>query len=82
MMTILQNIAEYTDALKAVKAHCMAARVIEASGKVIIEYPAGYEEALGHGGLRVDRNAVMLRRAVEQMERDWLRSFPSGNGMH
>lgn len=82
MNQIERNIAEFTDAMNAVKAHCMAARVKDAAGKVTITYPAGYEQALGHGGLRVDRNAVMLRRAVEIMERDWLRSFPSGNGMN
>lgn len=82
MNRLEQNIVEYSAALQAVKAHCMCARIEEAAGKLIVTYPAGYDEALGHGGLRIDRNAVMLRRAVEIMERDWLRSFPSGNGMN
>lgn len=82
MNRIEQNIAEFTDALKAVKAHCMCARIEESAGKMIVSYPPGYDEALGYGGLRIDRNAVMMRQALEIMERDWLRSFPGGNGMN
>lgn len=75
-MSIIQNIEEFTVARRAVEAHCMCARLEEAAGKLIVYYPEGYDEALGHGGLRIDRNAVMLRRAIDIMERDWLASFP------
>lgn len=72
-MTIQANIKEFYDALDAVKNHCMAARVELGAGKVTITYPEGDFEV---GGLRVDQNAVMLRRAIAIMERHWLSSFP------
>ena len=75
-MSVIQNIEEFTAARRAVEAHCMCARIEDAAGKLIIYYPDGYDEGLGHGGLRIDRNAVMLRRALEVMEREWLASFP------
>lgn len=76
-MSIIQNIEEFTAARHAVEAHCMCARLEESAGKLIVYYPEGYDESLGYGGLRIDRNAVMLRRALEIMERDWLASFPA-----
>lgn len=77
-MSIATNIETYQAALKAVKAHCMCARIEEAAGKLIVYYPEGDFRT---GGLRIDRNAVMLRRALEIMEREWLASYPGGNGM-
>jgi ABC-type protease/lipase transport system fused ATPase/permease subunit len=75
-MSIIQNIEEFTAARQAVEAHCMCARIEEAAGKLIVYYPEGYDESVGPGGLRIDRDAVMLRRALEIMEHDWLASFP------
>lgn len=72
-MSIIQNIEEFTAARRAVEAHCMCARLEEAAGKLIIYYPEGDFRT---AGLRIDRNAVMLRRAIDIMERDWLASFP------
>ena len=72
-MSIIQNIEEYTSARRAVEAHCMCARIDETAGKLIVYYPEG---DFITGGLRIDRNAVMLRRAIDIMERDWLASFP------
>lgn len=76
-MSIATNIETYQAALKAVKAHCMCREIEESGGKLIIYYPEGFPR----GGLRIDQNAVMLRRALEIMEREWLASYPGGNGM-
>ena len=73
MANILENIAEYNSALEAVKSHCMCANVRNEGSKLIIEYPEG---DFAVQGIRVDRNAVMLRKAVSIMERHWLESFP------
>lgn len=75
MATIIQNIEEYQSALKAVEAHCMCAKIEDAGEKIIVYYPEGDFRT---GGLRIDRNAAMLRKALEIMERDWLASFPGG----
>lgn len=72
-MTVLQNIEEYATARREVEAHCMCARIEEAAGKLVIWYPAG---DFPTAGLRIDRNAVMLRKAVGIMERVWIESFP------
>lgn len=72
-MSIIQNIEEFTAARLAVEAHCMCARIEDAAGKLIVYYPEGDFRT---AGLRIDRNAVMLRRALEIMEREWLASFP------
>lgn len=72
-MTIIQNIAEYESAKLAVTNHHMCAKFIDDGGKVIIQYPDGDFLV---DGLRVDRNAVMLRRAIEIMDRHWTESFP------
>jgi hypothetical protein len=72
-MSIIQNIEEFTAARQAVEAHCMCARIEDAAGKLIVYYPEGDFRT---AGLRIDRNAVMLRRALEIMEREWLASFP------
>lgn len=72
-MSIIQNIEEFAAARLAVEAHCMCARLEEAAGKLIIWYPEG---DFPTAGLRIDRNAVMLRKAVGIMERVWIESFP------
>lgn len=73
MNQIQQNIETYQAAIKIVKDHPMCAGIEDALGKLIIEYPAGDFPVQG---LRIDRNAVMIGRAVEIMERHWAESFP------
>lgn len=72
-MTIIQNMIEYDTAKQAVMDHCMCAKFIDEGGKFIIQYPDGDFPV---DGLRIDRNAAMMRRAVEIMDRHWAESFP------
>lgn len=72
-MTIIQNMIEYDNAKRAVMDHCMCAKFIDEGDKVIIQYPDGDFPV---DGLRIDRNAAMMRRAVEIMDRHWTESFP------
>ncbi len=77
MSNIQENVAAYNQALGSVAEHCMAASVERGSRKVIIWYPEGYYP----NGIRVDDSARGLAQAILLMERHWLESFPSGNGM-
>lgn len=76
-MAVQENIAAYNQALELVTGHCMASSVERGSGKVVVWYPEGYYP----NGIRVDDSAKGLSQALPIMERHWLESFPSGNGM-
>ena len=49
------------------------ANIEESAGKLVVVFPEGDFPVQG---LRIDRNAVMLRKALPIMERYWVESFP------
>lgn len=70
-MTIQANVRRANDALAAVKAHCMAARVEVTKAHLMIWYAPGYRV----DGLRVSLAnglAWACEQAIPRMEKHWV----------
>lgn len=73
-MSIQENIERYAAAVRRVLDHCMCADIGDDGNYIFIYYPHGDWPV---DGLRVDRSADGLGRALEVMERHWKESFPA-----